>query len=284
MSDTIKKLSEYLDINPEDEWSEVKARIDKKFVTIDSAAENDEVVEKVMGRSNGVIRSQITKIAGIVGLEGFGKKDISEMKTTDVMDSFAEKASEKLSGYETEKAELEKAVKEAQKNGSSAKDVQELQEKLDKVNRDLEDKDEALTQVRTEYDNHKKTVEEKDKESFFNRHKDKAFSSVKLKAENEYTIKGFKNEVFSDLTFEREGDDLVIRNKEGKKVTNPDKAGEPLTLDQIVAKRAAEAGLVETNPHADKKVTKLSQPNTVVPNNNKADEGRGVVRGTRRTA
>ena len=92
---------------------------------------------------------------------------------------------------------------------------------------------------------------------------------MKLNAENEYTIKGFKSDVFSGIKLERDGDNVVVRDaKTDKRVQFPDKAGVYMELPDYIKHKASEAGLLETDPNRGKTVTKtLAQPGAVVPNN-----------------
>lgn len=270
MSDeNVKKLTEYIDMNLEGEWKDIKAKFDSKFTTPKQAAELDEVKAAVMGNVNAAMRSIITQSAKELGLEGFNRQAIDDEKTTDVMERFGTAVSEIKSGYGTQLEETKKKLEEAQKKGASAKDLEELQGKYNALELKYKDTAAALEDSNTASDKFKAEVAERDAKSFFDSHKRKAFEGVKLNAENEYTIKGFKADVFNSVKLDRDGDELILRDpKTNERIKHPEKAGAFMELPDYVKHKAEEAKLLDTNPHAGKEVTRnLAQPAAVVPEN-----------------
>ena len=269
MSDTVKKLSEYADLNLELPWDELKEQFDKKFTTIEAAAENDELVNKIMGRTNAALRALVTKISGELGVEGFNKSEIADMKSTDIIENFGKAVTGLKSNYSEQLEETKKSLAEAQKNGGSKKDSEEWQQKYQQLETKYNDATGLLESVKGEYEGLKTQVEQEKTESFFNAHKEKAFEGLKLKAENEYTIKGFKSDVFSGIKLDRDGDNVVVRDAStNERIKHPEKAGAFMELPDYIRAKAAQAGLLETDPNRGKTVTKtLTQPGAVVPNN-----------------
>ena len=123
MAVELKQIAEYLDIDPEKDWDEVKEQIDNAFVraTPDAVKSNKKLYDAVLGGLNGAVITRIKQKAKDLGVE-LTKDDIEGVdQTIDLIDVMAERTSEKLNQYPSKIEELTGQLEEAKKKGASAR-------------------------------------------------------------------------------------------------------------------------------------------------------------------
>jgi hypothetical protein len=257
MADAKEEIFKYLELNPESDWKEVKAAFDEKFVKADASVikGRDELYGSLLAEVNGAMMSKVKGFAKSLGIELNGE-EIKGKKTTEVMELLTAKSDEVLGGYKTKLNELETEVKDAKKSGASAKDVEKLQAEVDSWKQKHEEVNGLLTNTAKEFEGFKSTVAEKENQFVINQYKSAEISKVKLKTASEYEKKGWLSEIDAKYQLQRDGESVVVRDKEGKQIPNPDKAGSFMTYSQVLEKEARDAKLLDDNIHSGKVITR----------------------------
>ena len=256
MAVELKQIADYLDIDPEKDWDEVKEQIDSSFVraTPDAVKSNKKLYDAVLGGLNGAVITRIKQKAKDLGVE-LTKDDIEGVdQTIDLIDVMAERTSEKLNQYPSKIEELTGQLEEAKKKGASAKDVEELTAKLQSYEQKYKDLEDLHNSTVQDFEGYKQQVGEEKKSFIVNTYKQKARESVKLKTKSDWERKGFLNDVDSKYKIDVDGDEPIVRNAEGERVKNPDKAGAFMTYEDVLKKEAKDAGLLDDSPHTGKTV------------------------------
>jgi phage-related minor tail protein len=255
MADTKEEIFKYLELNPESDWKEVKAAFDEKFVKADPSVikSRTELYGGLLAEVNGAILGKVKGLAKSLGIE-LTSEDIKDKKTVEVIEFLNAKSEGVLSGYTTKLSELETEVKDAKKSGASAKDVEKLQQEVEAWKQKHNDVNGLLQNTVTEFDSYKNNVAEKENNFVISQYKNAEISKVKLKTASDYERKGWLSEVDSKYQLQRDGDNVIVRDKEGKQVPNPDKAGAFMTYSEVLLKEAKEAKLLDDNPHTGKTI------------------------------
>lgn len=261
MADTKEEIFKYLELNPEADWKEVKAAFDEKFIKADPQVikQRTELYGGLLAESNGAILSKVKGLAKSLGVELSGD-EIKDKKTVEVIEFLNSKSDEIVGGYKTKLTELETEVKEAKKSGASAKDVEKLQQEVESWKQKHEEKNDAWVKTSAEFEGFKSTVAERENQFVINQYKESEISKVKLKTASDYEKKGWLSEIDSKYVLQRDGDSVVVRDKEGKQIPNPAKAGSFMTYSEILTFEAKEAKLLNDNPHDGRIVVKPVAP------------------------
>jgi len=278
-----KQILDYLDIEATDDttFDEVKSKIDETFVKADPLAikSNEKLWASLLGNINGAFIKRLRKAGENLGFE-ITKEEIDSNDTVDLIDIFGERAQQKIGEYPTKIEQLTTELDEAKKKGASAKDLDKLQGELTKWETKYNDLEGLHKSTAEEFDKYKSTVADEKKNFVISRHKQDALGQVKLNTKSEFEKKGFLQEVENKYQLDLDGEDAIVRDKEGKRIPNPEKAGSFMSYSEILKKEAAEAGLLEDNPHRDKPVQK---PNTRVINDSPTNDNE-IIRPVRKSS
>lgn len=257
----IKQLSEYLDLNLDRDWKEVKADLDKSYIKLDSdkpqntvlqiESNHPELHKAMIGKYSGSTKHQLKKLANDLGVE-ITWSELEDAKSTEVIDKIRELATEKVGSYQTQLTDLEQRVKDAQKSGASAKDIEAAQKQVDEWKQKYEDTNQLLEGSVKELEDYKKTQEETTRINKIKETKEKVYGSVKLKTNSDWEKNGFIQDIESKYQLDVDGDEVVVRDKEGKRVPNPEKHGSFMSYADVVKTEAAKAKLLDESPHTGK--------------------------------
>lgn len=264
MADEInKKLSEYLNLNLDRDWNEVKADLDKTYIKIDTdkplntvlliESQHPELHKSILGKYSGSTKAQLKKLANEIGVE-LTWAELEDAKSAEVLEKMIELTTEKVTGYQSQLSELEAKVKEAQKSGASAKDIEAAQKQVDEWKQKFEDTNQLLETTKTEFTTFKQEKENAEKSFKINHFKNEAYNGIKLKTSSDYEHKGFIQDIENKYQLELEGDEVVVRNREGQRVPNPEKHGSFMSYADVVKLEAAQAKLLDENPHSGKQI------------------------------
>jgi hypothetical protein len=251
---TVEDLAKYLEINPNQDLSEVKKEIDQKFVRADVKViqeKHPDLYSSIMGKANHAILSKVKNLAQNVGVD-VTWSDFEGKQTVEVIEAVNEQIMGKVSGYTTTVQELENQLKEAKKSGASAKDVEALTAELKVERKKNQDTAGLLEETKNTFEQYKNEVANREKEFKINTYKSESYKGLNLKTNSDYERKGFFQDLESKYKLELDGDEVIVRDAEGKRVSNPEKNGTFLSLAEVAALEADKAGLLNKNPHDGK--------------------------------
>lgn len=260
-SEKLKKLSEYLDMNLEGDISEIKATFDKSYIKLDSEKPQNTVLQiesnhpdlykSIVGKYSGTTKHQLKKLANDLGVE-LTWSELEDAKSTDVVEKIRELAMEKVTGYQTQLSDYEIKIKEAQKNGASAKDIEAAQKQVDEWKQKYEDTAGLLESAKTEFDSFKTQQEEGQRKSAINQIKSKVQESVKLKTSSPYEKKGFIQHIDNKYQLDFEGGEEILRGEDGKRIPHPEKHGAFMNYEEAYTFEAAKEKMLDDSPHTGK--------------------------------
>jgi len=253
----VKDLLQRLGIDEAETLEDFSEKFNSKFVSKDSAWQDDEVKSKITGKVAGSINSFAKREFGL------DPSEIKDKKWEDVLKMGVEK-------LKAEKLELE----EMSGKGSDEK-FNELSEKLKKAEKTISD-------YKVNLDNTSKLIEQKDieynnsikslkVENILKENKVKIMPKLKsnmTEAERFYFDHKIKETI--DLDFDENGDAVVL-DKKGSRLPNPNKIGSFLSLDEVLEDIASKNNLLIKNNVAQTNV----KANIEVPTNNTSKSNDG---------
>lgn len=237
LQETVKFVKDYTGLDPANA-DEFKRGFSEKFFTEKDITSN----KKLTGIATGFLSGKLTtKLKRDYKLEA---TDIEGKTIEEILDIVARKT-------ETEKEELKKQVSDP------GEGLKELQAQFEKVKGQLDQEKQAKADL-------KKALEEKDKEyttKELNRKKNEAFEDIlgkvrkgeegkrkpliALSEEQEFF---YKNKLKDTFELDFEDGKVILTDKEGKKIPNPNKAGEFLEPLDAFYQIAEEKKYVQNNP------------------------------------
>lgn len=231
----LKDVTEFLGVEAKD-LAEFKAKINAKFITRKEALDDDEISEALKSKITGKVSGTINTLA-----KRFGKltnEDLEGKKYEEVIELMANKLNTEIAG-----------LKEASTKGSDEK-VKELEEKLGKISTTLQEEKEAKALL-------KKTLEDKETEwggKFKDIKKNTVLSGAKdkitpklieMSEEQRFFLDNKISELYN-IDFD-EKEQPFVTDKAGKRIPNPNKAGDFLGLEDAILKIAEEKNYVKKN-------------------------------------
>jgi hypothetical protein len=228
----VKDLFDYLGVEAKD-LDSFKSAFATKFVTKDEAWQDDEIKSKVTGRVTNEVQRFIKNEFGLTN------EEIKGLHYEEVLKLGAEKYKNKINELET-KFNLEGDEK-----------VKSLSEELNKYKNSISD-------YKTQLDTTKKALEETQNEwqgkykglqisQVLNEAKSKVAPRLKsdmTEAERFYLDHKIKESV--KLDFDESGS-VVVLDTEGKRISNPNKVGEFMGLEEVIGSIAEKENLIKKN-------------------------------------
>lgn len=262
MAVELKELCDYLDISPDSEWDEAKAKIDETFIqaTPDAVKANKKLYGSLLGNINGAFVTRLRKGAEALDVELTKDEIEATTDTVELIDLVTGKIKKKIEQYPTKLKELEDELVEAKKKGASAKDIEKLTTDIEKWEKKYGDLEQLHSTTVDEFDTYKSQVAEEKQSFVINGEKQKAREAVKLNTKSDYERKGFFSEVDSKYKLDIDGDETIVRDSEGNRVKNPKKAGAFMSYTDVLQMEAEKAGLLNDNPHDGKEIKKTRDP------------------------
>lgn len=237
----IKDIFEYLGVSTEiDSVDKFKSAFNGKFLPLEQAHTNEEVVSKVIGKKFGSQKTVAKRIAKEFDI------DLDE----EILKQEPEKIFEHISkSAKTKIEELDTLVKT---NGDDA--IKEWQEKYQKVEAKAKDYETSTKSLREELDKVKKDKDESIRSFKINAVKKDILSGLKFsKSANDFARKGFEATIAEKyvIDFDDKDEPYVADVKTGQRMPNPNKAGDFLGIKDVFAMEAESGGLLEKNNAAE---------------------------------
>lgn len=245
----IKDFFNLLGYTPEDSENvkidDVKKHIADNFVSVNQIGDRMDLVEPLINKAYGKrmkeMELDLIKMAKGAGLD-IKHSEVEELKIDGVMNKIQEKYSDHIKS-------LEEKVKKTP-------DSEKLQSQIEDWKLKYNQMQESVTKVQNDFDSYKNDIEEGKKKSLINQAKDKAINSVKFSSEvTDIVKKGFLATFNEKYKFALgESNEIELRDKDNKRVQNPDNLSKWLTPEEAAHRLAKEEGLLPKNPDDGKKV------------------------------
>ncbi len=216
---------------------EFKTAIETDWIRKDQIEATPEVFDKLAGSALGSTQRQYLRELKNMGIEP--GEEIKGKKLAEILTITLPKIKE---SYETKITELEK--KAGQNNDDK---VKALENEKQTILKDFADLKTVNLNLSNEFSSFKDQVVTKEKTSKINNHFEQAYSKIPFK-DGMTTIdhKGFKSILSDEYKFELgDNDTFTIRDTQGKIVISKTKAGQPATLDEILASEAEKNNLIK---------------------------------------
>lgn len=243
----VKELLSALDISISDEATldQVKDAIHDKYVSRSIAHEDETVRNKVLGKELNVLERNIKK-----GLKSAGYE---------LTDDFSLKAFESddpevnpLHGLREHYVSQIEKLKQQGTAGNSQK-VKELEEQIQKLDRDAKSYKSMLDEKDSEFSQFKEQVETEKKNWFINQTYNESFKKHKLSdTVDEYKLKGFESIIREKYKFDLEDNKVVVYNSDGERVKNS-KRSDFATIDEVLATELEAANMLKKNNTANER-------------------------------
>jgi hypothetical protein len=228
-----KEILAFLDLEDVKDLNELKEKFNAKFSPISALEEANKKLGDFTGKYAGHTTNIVKRLAGLEN------KDIEGKKWEEVIEL----------GFNKFKSQIEEL--EASKAGANTDEIaKEFQKKIDKITKERDDYKTNHESLLYTYEKEKLESETKFKGfkvgNLFESAKGKV--ATKLKSDMSLAEKmGFEaalKEINVDFD---EKETPIIKDKEGKRLVNPNKAGTFLSLDEAIELKANELGLIKKN-------------------------------------
>lgn len=240
-------VEEFLGIKDVEKEEDFKKAFSEKFIAKSQVAEDDEIVKSIVGRRMGSIETGLKKIARSYEIE-FGD-DLKEKKVEDIIDVLGTKIQEK------HQSEI-KTLKESIDDEDQKKALTEWEDKYSKLEQKYSDTKDLLDNTKNEFNQYRDETNNKLKGVKLGVILDSTKSKMPWKDEmNEVEKKGFeaiiREKYKFDLDDENPSQAVPFDAKTGKRIQNPKKAGEFMSLNDVLETEAREMKLLKANDKAD---------------------------------
>jgi len=244
-----KAALEYLGINPEAEDMDLdkfKAHVSSAYVPRAEAHKDADISKMVLGKTMGSLRTKLNSVASDLGVEG-NWKDIDPTEGIEVLGA----------AVKGRVATFQQELEEAKKGTKSNKDIEALQKQYEEAKKQAEDFKGRLGEWEGKYRELEGSVQKREREARINAQWERALGSVKFgEGVSPLAVKGFTAAVRERyaVEFDDEGNPYAIDATTKKRVPNPNKAHDSLSLDDLVKSYADQEKLTAGNPNAGKPV------------------------------
>lgn len=220
-----------------------KKEFNPTFIRKENAKDDEEIVKTIVGKRLGSLETKIKQLAKKSGIELTGD-EIKEKSLEEVTDLVIGK-------FNTKVTDLQKLLDDASKATNDEK-VKTLTTELEKVKGEATDFKAKFENLGTEFETFKTNVSTQGKQAKLDNLKNKAFESIKFKnGISEFEKEGFLSKMEKTYKFELDetGDKLLVTDKEGKTIANPNKAGKVFSPEELLETQAIEGKLYAINPN-----------------------------------
>lgn len=240
----VKELLDALDIQVDEgaELDAVKDKFHAKYVARDIAPNDDDIKGAVLGKHLATLERNLKKqFTDAFGLDGEALADFS-VKAFEQADAETNPIYRAKHKYETEIAELrEKGGK------ANNKKADELQEKLDKATRDIDSYKTMLEEKDNELETVKSEAEAKHRNWIINQRKSDVLAKFQMSdTVDDYKRRGFEAVFNEKYKLDLEDDEVVVLDKDGKRVPNSKKSGNA-TLEDVYKMELEAANMLKKN-------------------------------------
>lgn len=237
-----------LDIDPA-KYDDVKAfseEFGSEWTRISEAVNNKDVRAKVFGSINGALRQKAKKALAALQIDDV---KVDEHDPTDLLEIITTRGPER---FTSRIGELEKAVAEGGKD-KAAKEWESKYGELEKKYKDLEG---LHGQSTAKYEELERSVKDREVQAKVNAEWERALGSVKWKQGiDDLTREGFITRVRKEYAVRLDDTgSTYVADANGNRIPDPVKHQKFLDLPSLVAMKAKEFKLDESNPHGGKPV------------------------------
>lgn len=250
MADSKEEIFKFLELNPNEDWDQVKAEFNKKFVRADAdiiGQQRPDLHGQIVGKLNGGLKVALKRL----GKDVLGRdltEDELDQETGGIAETIRTEGKKRLGEFETNVTTLQTKLEKA-KSGSPEKvqkletDLEQITGKYNQLKTDFEQTDTALKTKTKEFDEFQQQIEGSKRTSVLDNKKSEIFSAAKIKANSDFERNGYLSDWEKRYKIDLEGESLedsqlVIRDKAGKKIEDPDKAGVFLSPDEVLKRDA----------------------------------------------
>lgn len=217
-----------------------------EWTRITEAVNNKDIRSKVFGSINGALRQKAKKALAALQIDDV---KVDERDPTELLDLITERGPAK---FTARIGELEKAVKE----GGSDKAAKEWESKYGELDRKYKDLEGLHGQATAKYAELENSVKQREIDAKVNAEWERALGSVKWKQGlDDLTRDGFVSRVRKEYAVRIDDTGATyVADANGNRIADPVKAQKFLDLPALVAMKAKEFKLDESNPHGGKPV------------------------------
>lgn len=239
------ELAKFLGVEEAESLDKAKEAFQEKYVP------QSEVTSKI-GKITGSVQNVARNLFEPLGVV-LSDDDFKDKKIEDVLRGAKEQAKSK---FDEIKSEWEKKASE----GGSAELIKENEKKITSLEKKLKEESDARLAASQALETYKVEVENEKKTTKINTEFEREFSAVKLDPSvNDFTKRGFRAAFEDKYAMELDENGLIVKDrKSGERISSSAKAGQFLSLGELLVKEANDAGIVQKNPGAGK-----PRPNTV---------------------
>jgi hypothetical protein len=233
-----EEFLKFLNLEEAEDLEKAKATFQEKFIP---AEEHKSKIGAITGKISTTAKR---------AFEPFGVKlsdeDFKEKKIEEVLASASEKAK---ATFEEQKQEWEKR---ASATGSDEL-VKEWEKKYKQVEKKATEAEQLRLDAISQFEKFKEEVQTKERNGKIENVFQSAFQTIKLDPTvNDLTKRGFRDTVLEKyiLDLEETGDVVVKDKKSGERIKSGQKAGQFMTINDVLLKEATDAGIIQKNPAA----------------------------------
>jgi len=249
----LKDLLGYVDIEDVKSIDEFKEKFTSKFAPKSDLEDANKKLSEFTGKFSGSATTLFKRLGG------FENKDIDGKKWEEV----AEMA---INKYKGQVEELE-----GKQGNSNEEVIKDFQKKIEKLSKERDDYKTAQESLQSTYEKDKGDWEGKltsyKTTNLFESAKGKVASKLKKDMSPAEKL-GFEASLGSFMVEFDDKENAIVKDKEGKRIQNPNKAGSFLSLDEAIELKANELGLIAKNNGGGQQTQGFfTQPNTQQQNN-----------------
>jgi hypothetical protein len=227
-----KEILAFLDLEDVKDLTELKEKFNTKFAPKSDLEDANKKLGEFTGKFSNVAQNLFKKLGGLENKDIEGKKweEVAELMTNKF------------------KSQIEEL--EASKAGANTDEIaKEFQKKIEKITKERDDYKTNHETLLSTYEKEKLESETKFKgyktSNLFESAKGKVAS--KLRELNPVEKLGFETALKGIVVDFDDNDSPIVKDSEGKRLVNPNKAGTFLALDEAIELKANELGLIKKN-------------------------------------
>jgi hypothetical protein len=227
-----KEILAFLDLEDVKDLTELKEKFNTKFAPKSDLEDANKKLGEFTGKFSNVAQNLFKKLGGLENKDIEGKKweEVAELMTNKF------------------KSQIEEL--EASKAGANTDEIaKEFQKKIEKITKERDDYKTNHETLLSTYEKEKAESETKFKgyktSNLFESAKGKVAS--KLRELNPVEKLGFETALKGIVVDFDDNDSPIVKDSEGKRLVNPNKAGTFLALDEAIELKANELGLIKKN-------------------------------------
>jgi hypothetical protein len=244
-----KEALQYLGVNAEEmeNIDAFKAHVSTTYVPRDQAHKDPEIAKQIFGKVNNGLRTRLKGVGKELGIDA----KFDELDPADGIDLLAASAKARTAELSQQLDELKKGI------GKPGKEVEELTTKYNEAKKLADDLTGRLGDWESKYNNLEQTVQQRERQARIDAQWERAIGGLKFnEGVTPLAVKGFHAAVREKFAvdFDDEGTPYAIDAVAKKRVPNPNKAHDSLSLDDLVKSYAEQEKLIGGNPQGGKPV------------------------------